>query len=96
VASAHDDGLFLEWDAITGDPMKVIVEGSCIRDFAATVHHDRGELFIEPGELRWRGDRDCEVLVTLERSRFGRLDPRFGGGHIRAKRLRQMALPLTY
>jgi len=94
VYSLSWDALPIEWDLIADDPMHIEIDGPCIVEYDRTLSpgRDNGALILRPGDLiphsGWDGDV-CELNVTAERVRTGRLDRHFAGGGIIAKQIRQ-------
>ncbi len=88
------DALPIEWDIITDDEMRLEIDGPCIVEYERTLRpgRDNGVLVLRPGDLiphsGWDGDV-CELTVTAERVRQGRLDRHFAGGGIIAKQVRE-------
>ena len=88
------DALPIEWDIISDDPIELEVDGPCITGYERTLPagRDNGVLVLRPGDLiptsTWDGEV-CELTVTAERMRQGRLDRAFAGGGIVAKQVRQ-------
>lgn len=95
------DALPIEWDIISDDEMKVEIEGGCIADYERFFSRgrDNGVLVLRPGDLIPRSSWDgsvCELTVTAERIRRGRLDHHFAGGGIVAKQVRQTRLMVEW
>lgn len=95
------DILPIQWDRIADDPMTLRIEGPCIEDFTRTLSpgRDNGALFLRPGQLRVREHWDgstCELTITGERVRRGRIDRRFAGGDIVARQVRTMRVWVEY
>lgn len=94
VYSLSWDAIPIEWDFIADDEMRFEVDGPCIsgEDFTLSRGRDNGVLILRPGDLMpyssWDGDI-CELTVTAERVRTGRLDRNFAGGGIVAKQVRE-------
>ncbi len=86
------DTIPIEWSNGSRDDMTVKIDGECIWDFEQTLAFDDGVFLLRPGMLdvrsSWMGE-PCTLRVTLERSRFGRLDPALSSsGHIVARQVR--------
>lgn len=78
------------WDRFnTDDPMTLLAEGDCIEPYERRLSSDRGEAYIEAGEL-WmhRGWEQCTVTIRLIRARTGSVDRSFGEGRIEARQIR--------
>ncbi len=95
IYSLDYDIIPIQWDRVANDKMKIEIEGHCIDDFERTLTpgRDDGALIVYPGRLHPRSDWDgsiCELEVTAERIRAGRLDRHFADGGIIAKQVRQM------
>lgn len=95
------DVIPIEWDVIAGDEMRVAVDGPCVAAWERYVpaRRDVGAVVLRPGDLAiddgWDGSL-CELDVTVERLRPGRLDPAFGGGFITAKQVRTSRVRVAY
>lgn len=91
------DAIPIEWDVISDDEMRVNVEGSCIDDYEARVpaYRDAGVVMLPPYTLAPRAHWDggpCTLDITVERVRYGRLDPAFDAGTIKAQQVRKMSV----
>lgn len=96
--SRANDDIVVTW-AASGetDPMSWSAIGGCTQLAGGQVSGDPGTLTIPAGMIMGTDTSGtCNVVVSLERTREGALDPAYGeGGVIRARQLRSVTLQST-
>lgn len=95
------DVIPIEWDVMSDDEMRVVVDGACIDAWERWIPAggDVGGVVLRPGDLAIDEDWDgsvCELDVVVERVRAGRVDPAFAGGQIIAKQVRTGRIRVGY
>lgn len=95
------DVIPIQWDVIADDEMTVRVDGPCVEAWERYIpaRADVGAVALRPHDLiideHWDGSL-CDLAVTVERVRAGRLDRAFGGGFIEAKQVREGVIRVAY
>ncbi len=88
-SASGSDMIYVEWDQLSDDPMKVTLDGPCLFEHTAYIDsfQDDGVYVVSAGSLdlhrSWDGG-SCPVSITVERSRSGVVDSRLSGGTIEA------------
>lgn len=93
------DDLAIAWDnAGKTDPLQLYIVGTCIDSHKETLEDD-GAHVVPANTLTLdedQGSNECELTVTLERTRTGSLDAAFAsGGEIQATVVRKVSISFT-
>jgi hypothetical protein len=97
IFSRANDDIVVQYDnAPTTDTLSYDVQGDCVRSSTvAPPAGDSGSFTIAKGSLASTSpsESDCDVTITLHRSRNGHLDPAYGyGGRIWAEQARSVTV----
>lgn len=77
------DDIVLTWDNTQAEEMAVWVEGPCIVNYYSTRKPDTGSWTVSAEDIQANEgaeEENCELEVTLWRSRSGTVDPAYGKG----------------
>jgi len=83
--SRLDDDIVLAWDNVQSEEMQVFVEGDCIRSLYLPREADTGTWTLDRGVIEpfdAGAEPNCEVTLSVWRSRPGSVDPGYGKGGV--------------